>query len=842
MGIKFFCHKSFNRSLHELYQKGGNDRRKVESVDSILGKKSREVSDPFEQHKLTNHGETRIKNCFKYDLKDGYRLITVQQSNCRIFLYVGTHDECERWLEQNRGKRFTMNSRNELQEISKGSELINTEYSPKADLTAYRLLERIEKVYLDELLEDVKPVTIILELNQLETISTDDQILRIVEKIDNKKTQDLILEALISLRNGDIENVLKHIDLYKGRSRNIEDISEKEIIEIKAGDTTKEVVIGSDEYQQLMLHFMKSAVYQDWMLFMHPEQQQVIDKDFDGPAKLSGVSGSGKTCIIVKRAIRLAKDVDKPVLIVTLNKSLARLIETLVDYTCHDDNLRENIKIKSFFEVCQEHIEQFEPNNKKLYDEYTWARTKDGKEYIDEVWREYYRCQHNNHDAGVIFDIHKSFNAQSVNSERYIRQEFDWIRSAFTEEERKKYLDTEREGRFIPLLPQWREKILTALKGWEDKMVAVGVIDYIGIATALFKHIDKIKPEYSAVLVDEYQDFGAVELRIIRRLVKKCQNDLFFAGDIAQQIYHKAHSGKQAGIDIPRNRSLKILKNYRNSREILKAAYEVYISNVSDEISQEEDEEILKPEYANFSTSKPLVLRGRNLTHEIGSAIKFLQQFDSKTHKSCIAIAGYTLFELKEFASKLNLPLLDGLQNDILKENSIVLSDLEQTKGYEFDRVCIVNCVDGILPTYDSPTEEHFRDIRRFYVAMTRAKQELLLSYSDKLSPWILKYLSNFVESNWDEHVDVDDSIIPSLPQKMPEVHEGETILALKGRDFLYTSEALGLSLELQNKIDDLVDGIGRSLGGIQIAWSNVKSALNAMSGSSVVLPTLLYL
>ena len=40
---------------------------------------------------------------------------------------------------------------------------------------------------------------------------------------------------------------------------------------------------------------------------MQPEQARVAEKDFTGPAQLSGVSGSGKTCVAIKRALRLAE-------------------------------------------------------------------------------------------------------------------------------------------------------------------------------------------------------------------------------------------------------------------------------------------------------------------------------------------------------------------------------------------------------------------------------------------------------------------------------------------------------------------------------------------------------
>jgi len=48
---------------------------------------------------FTKHGEKRIKNCLKYDLGCGYRLITLQREQTLFIPIVGTHDECQRWLE-----------------------------------------------------------------------------------------------------------------------------------------------------------------------------------------------------------------------------------------------------------------------------------------------------------------------------------------------------------------------------------------------------------------------------------------------------------------------------------------------------------------------------------------------------------------------------------------------------------------------------------------------------------------------------------------------------------------------------------------------------------------------
>ncbi|MFZ1984948.1 MAG: hypothetical protein WAU91_11085 [Desulfatitalea sp.] len=51
---------------------------------------------------MTRHGELRIKGVMKYDLGSGYRLVTFKQGNSLFLLYVGTHDDCHRWIENNR--------------------------------------------------------------------------------------------------------------------------------------------------------------------------------------------------------------------------------------------------------------------------------------------------------------------------------------------------------------------------------------------------------------------------------------------------------------------------------------------------------------------------------------------------------------------------------------------------------------------------------------------------------------------------------------------------------------------------------------------------------------------
>lgn len=68
-------------------------------------------------------------------------------------------------------------------------------------------------------------------------------------------------------------------------------------------------------------------------------------------------------------------------------------------------------------------------------------------------------------------------------------------------------------------------------------------------------------------------------------------------------------------------------------------------------------------------------------------------------------------------------------QSDLFK-GRIPIITIHQAKGLEFDEVYVAGCNDRVFPSYRSIKENHLtEEMRLFYVAMTRAKQKLYLSY-----------------------------------------------------------------------------------------------------------------
>lgn len=97
----------FEKCLEDLRAKGGEAlviAGKVdEFIDIILRPDQTGDRDKF---RFTWNGEARIRNCKKVDLGGGYRLVCIKKDGYLALLYVGTHDDCFRWIARNKGLKY----------------------------------------------------------------------------------------------------------------------------------------------------------------------------------------------------------------------------------------------------------------------------------------------------------------------------------------------------------------------------------------------------------------------------------------------------------------------------------------------------------------------------------------------------------------------------------------------------------------------------------------------------------------------------------------------------------------------------------------------------------------
>jgi hypothetical protein len=831
--VRLYEYKDFRSSLNALYKRGGHFQKAAESVFQIQSKATSGFN-PFEGLRHTKHGESRLRNCVKYDLAAAARLITVQKSGYCILLYCSDHEDCDRWLKTHAGLEPV---------VDENCQVVITHVSglgadePRVEGGRGHSVGALYLLLGDALFERLVaglPRRLVRRLEGLECTFSDSEVWTIVAEVETPDHRLAISDVFLLLRQDKAKEAIQRAKLYLGESMPLEEWPERDLPDVVDSDVIRRIDPTSPVYGEALKRFMESSRYRDWMLFMHPAQEEIASEEMRGPSKLTGVSGSGKTCVVVQRAVQLARRYPtERVLILTLNKALARLIEQLVE-TCANEKEVRRITVRSFFTLCRELITAFEPHNTKLYDEVTWKTN----EHIDEIWQEFYRCELNNYDAQVLQPVHDTLLAQGWNPEKYIRDEFDWIRSALPSQGRARYLEMERSGRSVRLPKPLREMVLQGLEGWEQKMRDIGTIDALGAAHAVVRHAHRLKPMYRCILIDEGQDFGNIELEIISKLVTPADDDIFLCGDAAQAVTTKYQSLKSIGISIPGARSYELFLNYRNSRDVLEAAYQVLYSNLSDELIDREDFRILDPKYSSFSGSTPLILSAEDLASEIAYAIHFCKGLlsDKPMRKACIAVCGFSLYELGKFGDSVGIPVLDG-RTDI-DSGSLFLSDLEQTKGFEFDVVCVLNCVRGILPASSAPESERHRDLARFYVAMTRAKTDLVLSWSGQLSPFLSGCETYFLSSEWSAYVTTKPESCGAprlLAQYRAEAAENRKWRKMTGPQFLYTPAALGLDPELISKMRLLIDGQPMRKARETIRWGSLGTAVRDYRKSAKV-------
>jgi len=114
-------------------------------------------------------------------------------------------------------------------------------------------------------------------------------------------------------------------------------------------------------------------------------------------------------------------------------------------------------------------------------------------------------------------------------------------------------------------------------------------------------------------------------------------------------------------------------------------------------------------------------------------------QNDSKGLQENRDILGILQQKMKEFDSIESLEnhamqmqdIQDKNVNTVIEDNGLYLMTYHASKGLEFDAVFLPLLIEGEIPSKNSITLEEIEEERRMlYVAMTRAKKKLTLSYT----------------------------------------------------------------------------------------------------------------
>jgi mRNA-degrading endonuclease RelE of RelBE toxin-antitoxin system len=458
-----------------------------------------------------------------------------------------------------------------------------------------------------------------------------------------------------------------------------------------------------------------------WTVFLHPDQRELVERSYAGPARVSGSAGTGKTIVAVHRAVFLARaNRDTRVLLTTFSNVLANALRTKVRrLISNDPRLAERLEVHSINAIGE-----------RLYRIHFGQPNIVPREVIVETL------------AAAANEIgHHKF------SLHFLLTEWEQIVDAWQLDTWESYRDVIRLGRKTRLPEHQRVTLWSIFERMRAALASRNMITNSTMFTKLAGAIAKSKtPPFDSVVVDEAQDFGIAHLRFLAAIGARRPDALFFAGDLGQRIFHQPFSWLALGVDV-RGRSRNLRVNYRTSHQIRMQADRLLAPKVSDADgnTEERDDTI-----SIFNGPVPDI-RKFNMQRE---EIKAVSHWIAAHAKEGLAAHEFGVFVRSpaELPRALEAVKNSGVPFKVLDENvettsgHVSISTMHLAKGLEFRAVAVMACDDEVIPLQeriesvgdDADLQEVYDTERHLlYVACTRARDHLLVTSVEPASEFL---------------------------------------------------------------------------------------------------------
>ncbi len=409
-----------------------------------------------------------------------------------------------------------------------------------------------------------------------------------------------------------------------------------------------------------------------WTVFLHPEQRQLVEHDYSGPARVAGSAGTGKTIVALHRAAYLARaNPDTRVLLATFSDALAGALQTRLNrLVCSEPRLAERIDVHSLSAIAQ-----------RLY-----------KMHMGPVLLA---------DRKTIVDLLQAA-SEEVGDHKFSRYflltEWEQVVDAWQLDGWEAYRDVARLGRKTRLPEAQRRVLWSIFEKVRSALAGQSFITESTMFARLAGHFaGSVKSPFDFAVVDEAQDVSVSQLRFLAALAANRPDALFFAGDLGQRIFQQPFSWKSLGIDI-RGRSRTLRVNYRTSHQIRMQADRLLGPTVTDVDGNSEDR---SDTVSVFNGPPPAIHRLESEEEEIEHVAKWVAQQRKEgvaPHEFGIFVrSAAQLDRAKRAANEAAVPfkVLDEGEGE---DGHISISTMHLAKGLEFRAVAVMACDDEVIP------------------------------------------------------------------------------------------------------------------------------------------------
>lgn len=649
-------------------------------------------------HKLDRARDPRF---WSVRVSSDIRIIVHRSEDSLLLCYVDHHDDAYRWAER---RKIEVHPKTGAAQIVEIRELVQEVYVPRfiqadEETTAPVSVPRVPgpPLFAGRSREDLHGFGVPQEWIDEVLAVDEDGLFDLANHLPAEAAEALLELATgsnpVVTRAEDIENPFEHPDALR-RFRTMENVEE--------------------------LREALDFPMEKWSIFLHPSQREIVERQFSGPARVSGSAGTGKTVVALHRATHLLKKYPEArVLLTTFSPALASQLKTRMRrLLAANPRLGERLEVADFDAVAAR-LHQVNGGQKKQ------VSRSDVERRIREAAKS---------------------KASSEFSDSFLEREWWEIIDSLQVRSWDAYRDVKRLGRKIRLPEEVRRK------AWEIfESVLEGLVhDGLETSSGMFRELTEAfqqrnRAPFDFVIVDEAQDVSMPQLRFLANLKFESEEALFFAGDIGQRVFQYPFSWLSQGVDV-RGRSKSLKVNYRTSHQIRSRADLLLNESITDGDGHSESRSGAvstfdgpPPEVQAFATPGEeaefvgtwlQTLPGDIQPHEVAIIVRDKDRLE--VARSCVSLA------------KMSSRLLDETTEP--EHGKISLSTMHSAKGLEFKAVAVMCLNDDVIPSPErisetsdpSDIEEIYSTERQLlYVACTRAREHLLLTSSGRPSEFL---------------------------------------------------------------------------------------------------------
>ena len=498
---------------------------------------------------------------------------------------------------------------------------------------------------------------------------------------------------------------------------------------------------------------IEGLTFAQWQLFLHPQQRALVDRRTNGPMRISGGAGTGKTVVTVHRAAALAeRDAEAGdevrILLTTYTRNLAddlrRQVAQLAPTLPFAERIGEPGLLVSGLDRIARAVLQRAGDSIAQTAERVIGRPRtrvltlpDSK---SNPWYEALTLMGNELPEGL-------------RSADFLESEYELIVLPQRITTLRQYLRVRRPGRGVALARDKRAAVWKAIENYRDRSAALDVASFseqLALAAAwLDAEAARGAPRpFRHVLVDEAQDLTPAHLQLLRALVDSGPDDLFLAEDSHQRIYGRKITLSHYGIHV-RGRSRRLTRNYRTTRQNLDLAFGILDPGAYEDMEgRAEEHRYVSPR----SGPEPLLIHASDRDQEIKEAGALLDLWLEEDRDAGEEGAPETIAVLVRDRYQRDA-VVTGLAQQGIEVRPVdreavgrgrpVVMTMHRAKGLEFRKVLLFDVSEDSIPrslrdqrySEADRTDALLRERSLLYVAATRARDQLAISWSGRKSP-----------------------------------------------------------------------------------------------------------